>query len=188
MSDIKNTPYLLLCITVLNAFACDPFGTKLPSLADTSSNIDIQCPGDVSSNSTAAGGEVFVLGEMEISATFYGGSANYVSDLSLYSPTSVPIGTTGVTPYGHSVVLGTFTKGEKLVFKLYVHETADTWYSGSDIENSDGHIHARILQAEPGLWYGGFEDLTNIGDSDFNDICFSISGELSLENPMDTSQ
>ena len=58
----KGTTCRIETIRHIYYFACETFGTKLPRPADTSSNMEIQCPGDVSGNSTAAGGEVFVLG------------------------------------------------------------------------------------------------------------------------------
>mgnify|MGYP006928172477 CR=1 FL=1 len=141
------------------------------------------CPGDVSDDTSAAGGQVYALEGESVTATFNGGSASYTSRLSLMSPSSVAIGTLGQTAVGSSVELGTFAEGEELVFLLEVLDTGDSWQSGPASRNSDGFIHARVVQAADGLWYGGFEDLPNVGDSDYNDVCFQLEGDIDLVNP-----
>jgi hypothetical protein len=164
--------------------ACDP--DKVQGAGpDAPIQNTFSCPGDVNDDASANGGEVFVASPMEITATFMGGNAGYSGELFLHSPGEVFIGQNHVTPSGTSVVLGSFGKGQMLVFRLYIPDTGDTWYSGPATDNSDGEFHARIVQANSGLWYGGFEDMANIGDSDFEDVCFTISGDLSLDEPED---
>lgn len=145
---------------------------------------EVGCPGSVSGDTTAAGGQVFVegAGEVEVSAVFNGGHADLSSALSLSAPRVVPIGTLHVTAEGTEVALGAFAPGEELWFTI-VTPSGDTWSSGPASRNSDGRIHARVVQAADGVWYGGFEDLPNTGDSDYNDVCFSILGALRLQPP-----
>ena len=80
--------------------------------------------------------------------------------------------------------MGIFPKGQKLVFSLYVPETEHTFYSGPATDNPDGIVHARIIEADT-IWYGGFEDLEYGGDGDFDDVCFTIEGEISAESTSD---
>jgi hypothetical protein len=165
----------------LSLFACSSPHKIDTSIIEYIPN-NLGCPGDVHSNTTAAGGEVFVTGgQSEIIATFFNGSAGYNSSLYLHQPSEIFLGQQNHTLDGTQTSLGSFPKGQKLVFSLYVPEIDRTWFSGPEENNSDGIIHARIIQADTNLWYGGFEDLELGGDSDFDDVCFSIQGEISTE-------
>ncbi len=168
-----------LILTSFALLGCEPPNKSSDPVDETPPSIN--CPGDVSDNLTAAGKEIYVAGETEIIATFSGGDAHYSSILSLFDPADVEIGQVNVTPSGETVSLGTFNKGAKLIFSLDVPETEEVWYSGPAEENEDNEIHARIVQAESGLWYGGFEDQAFTGDSDFNDVCFTISGDFTFD-------
>ena len=180
MMYVHSYPSVLFCFFL----ACDPTEKNTAQWDEVlPEDASFGCPGDVQDNVTAAGGEVYVYGNQEIIATFYNGSADYHSRLSLVSPDEVFIGQQNNTPDGTEVSLGTFTKGQKLIFSLAVPDTGATWYSGPASENTDGFVHARIVQAETQLWYGGFEDLVFAGDKDYNDVCFSIRGDVSLQDP-----
>jgi hypothetical protein len=173
---------MLRHMIIFSSFSCTS-----PNKIDTSyiehPYQNIGCPGDVNNNTDAAGGEVYVIGGQNIVATFFNGSAGYNSSLYLNQPTEIFIGQQNHTPDGTQTSLGTFPKGQKLVFSLYVPESNHTWYSGPASGNSDGIIHARIIEADTNLWYGGFEDLESGGDNDFDDVCFTIEGEISTEEP-----
>lgn len=177
---LRNT----LIVPSLVLFSC-----TFPSKFDTSqiehSYQNTGCPSDVHNNLTAAGGEVFVTGGQEIIATFFNGSAAYNSELFLHQPNEIFIGQQNHTPDGTQTSLGIFPEGQKLTFALYVPETDHTFYSGPEEANPDGIVHARIIEADANLWYGGFEDLEYGGDSDFDDVCFAIEGEISAENTSD---
>lgn len=147
------------------------------------------CPGSVSDDESAAGGQLFVgadanlVGPVEVRAIFNGGTAYYSNVLRLSAPDTVEIGQLHATAPGTEVLLGSFDPGEELVLTLRVPETGDTWTSGPAERNPDGLAHARIVQAGDGTWYGGFEDLYGVGDSDYNDTCFSLLGDLRIELP-----
>ena len=176
----RNTPIILS----LTLFSCTS-SSKLDTSQIEHSYQNTGCPNDVHNNLTVAGGEVFVAGGQEITATFFNGSAAYNSELFLYQPTEIFIGQQNHTPDGTQTALGIFPKGQKLIFSLYVPETDHTFYSGPASSNPDGIVHARIIEADTNLWYGGFEDLEYGGDSDFDDVCFIIEGEISAENTSD---
>ena len=177
---LRKTGFILS----LTLFSCTP-----PSKFDTSqteySYHNLGCPNDVHNNLDAAGGEVFVTGGQEIIATFFNGSAAYNSELFLHQPTEIFIGQQNHTLDGTQTSLGFFPKGQKLVFSLYVPETEHTFYSGPASANPDDIVHARIVEADTNIWYGGFEDLEYGGDSDFDDVCFVIEGEISTENNLE---
>ena len=186
MQNIQLTFLFIFCLC-----SCEP-PDKNRNAIDSSepypNTYNIGCPGDVHNNTTAAGGEVYVTGGQEIIATFYNGSASYNSNLFLENPTQIFIGQQNNTPDGTQTSLGFFGKGQKLVFSLQVPESGHTWYSGEASSNIDGIIHARIIQVDSNLWFGGFEDLESGGDNDFDDVCFTIQGNVALENPNEMSE
>lgn len=144
---------------------------------DTVENSDEpDCPGSVSTDASAAGERVVSAGG-SVTARFNGGAADYSSVLALSAPSRVSIGTLHTTRPGTEVSLGEFDADVELVFELAVPDGA-VWWSGPGERNADGLAHARIVEASEGVWYGGFEDLANTGDSDFNDVCFTIIGDV----------
>ena len=174
----------ILTILSLTLFSCTSY-SKFDTSQTEYPYQNTGCPNDVHNNLTAAGGEVFVTGGQEIIATFFNGSAGYNSELFLHQPTEIFIGQQNHTPDGTQTSLGIFSKGQKLIFSLYVPETDHTFYSGPASSNPDGIVHARIVEADTNLWYGGFEDLEYGGDSDFDDVCFIIEGEISAEHTLE---
>ena len=83
----RNTPIILS----LTLFSCTS-SSKLDTSQIEHSYQNTGCPNDVHNNLTVAGGEVFVAGGQEITATFFNGSAAYNSELFLYQPTEIFIG------------------------------------------------------------------------------------------------
>lgn len=162
---------------ILLFLACK--GSGLDSATASADSDEPGCPGSISTDTSAAGGVVMSAGG-EVVATFNGGTAGYSSILSLSSPGRVSIGTLHTTNSGSEVPLGIFDAGVELVFELAVPD-GSVWTSGPGGRNADGLAHARIVEAGEGLWYGGFEDLANAGDSDFNDVCFILAGDVRLE-------
>ena len=176
---LRKTGFILS----LTLFSCTP-----PSKSDTSqteySYQNLGCPNDVHNNLDAAGGEVFVTGGQEIIAIFFNGSAAYNSELFLHQPTEILLGNKITHSMEHKPHWD-FSQKVKLVFSLYVPETEHTFYSGPASANPDDIVHARIVEADTNIWYGGFEDLEYGGDSDFDDVCFVIEGEISTENNLE---
>lgn len=75
----------------------------------------------------------------------------------------------------------TFAVNEEVIFKLFVGNTGDTWYTGGASVNSDGYPHfatQSINDVTNNAAYsvlGGFEDLNGGGDRDHNDLMFEFS-------------
>jgi Domain of unknown function (DUF4114)/PEP-CTERM motif len=75
----------------------------------------------------------------------------------------------------------TFAIGEEVIFKLFVGNTNETWFTGSASDNSDGYAHFAtqpISDVTANASYsvlGGFEDLNGGGDRDHNDLMFEFS-------------
>lgn len=115
-----------------------------------------------------------------VSGFFGGQTAAYDSDLSLiaegYPDTDRHI-SNHVAKLGEMTTFGWYEAGTELTFKLFVHDTGDTFYSNTAM-NPDGMEHARAFQfALPNgslsvftpVIFMGFEDLLGGGDMDFND-------------------
>src|SRR5262249_28272273 len=77
---------------------------------------------------------------------------------------------------------GTFGLGQEVVFRLFVQNTGDSWYSGDASRNSDGYAHFAtqafndVTTHATYTTLGGFEDLRGGGDRDRNDLMFETSG------------
>lgn len=135
---------------------------------------------------------VVAAGSGPVIATYQGTTAFYSSDLYLSMTASSPgLGgpsfntflfnnhTSGV---GTTVDLGSFAPGTELVFRLFVTNTGDSFFTGAASRNPDGRAHARVQAG----WTGGetlvsFEDLfgTPEGDRGFNDLSFSFANTTS---------
>ncbi len=115
---------------------------------------------------------MLVQNDGNVTATFQGSNAGYVSSLFLGS---TKIFTTSQST-GSSFDLGHFTAGTELVFRLEVHNTGHTFFSGGASNNIDGIAHAYVNDT-----FGAnetlvsFEDLLGGGDRDYNDLIFSFS-------------
>lgn len=121
--------------------------------------------------------------EAEVWAMFCGGTAGYVSDLSLASPGVQYIGTGNVTPSGSVVDLGVIVAGSELIFMIYVRNTGYTYYSGPGSRNPDGQVHAAVTDLGAGYWLIGFEDLYGGGDMDYDDINVMLFAEVVVQPP-----
>jgi hypothetical protein len=123
----------------------------------------------------ASGGAVYV--------TFLGPSgASYDEQLFVESP-STGYGTfmdDHSTPNGTTYYLGTFAAGTEIEFGLDVLTTGNVWYDGPASRNSDGVVHAYMVNDYQGLadtTYVGFEDESYPG-GDFNylDEVYAFTG------------
>jgi hypothetical protein len=80
------------------------------------------------------------------------------------------------TPAGTTVDLGSFAAGTELTFRLFVQQTAQSFFTGPASANFDNFQHARVdVSTFPGSWLVGFEDLLRGGDKDFNDLVFTVA-------------
>ena len=114
----------------------------------------------------AAGGDVTV----EILES----SAGYTSELHLDSPVSMFIGTS--RDLGTIVNLGSFTAGTEMIFRLFVRDTEQSYFTGAASRNPDGIIHANVTWESPNVAVVGFEDIYGGGDADYNDCTFRFTG------------
>ncbi len=118
------------------------------------------------------GGSLVVQNNGNVTATFQGSNAGYISSLYL--------GTTKIfqsnQKSGTTFNLGNFKAGKELNFRLEVHNTKQTFYSGDASRNVDGVAHAIVDDSfGNGETLVSFEDLLGGGDKDYNDLLFSFS-------------
>lgn len=119
---------------------------------------------------------VFVGSSGHVYLTFLGYEAAYTNTLALHSPVrSGNIFINKTSPAGAVYDLGYFPFGTPLVFSIYVHDTSQTYYSGTASNNPDNVAHAFVQFGPDDLADVGFEDLWNGGDRDYNDLRFSVS-------------
>ena len=79
---------------------------------------------------------------------------------------------------GNTVDLGTFAAGTLLDFTMKDLTTVNTWNMGSGTENSDGAVHAYVVDNFPssGNVFVGWEDWPKgISDFNYNDLTFTFS-------------
>ncbi|GJL52891.1 MAG: hypothetical protein NPIRA02_00230 [Nitrospirales bacterium] len=118
------------------------------------------------------GGSLAVQQDGNVTATFQGSNAGYISSLYL-GDTKI---FTSNQASGSTFDLGHFTAGTQLQFRLEVHNTGQTFYTGSGTNNADGLAHAIVSDAfGQGETLVSFEDLLGGGDRDYNDLIFSFS-------------
>ncbi len=136
------------------------------------------------------GFSVIVAGNSPIVAKYEGNSAGYDNYLYLERTGSGAPGMDGnqandlfifmnhSSPVGSTVTLGTFAPGTELIFRLFVSNTGNNFYSGPASRNSDGKPHARVQDNwQPSTTLVSFEDLygTPEGVNGYNDLSFSFS-------------
>ncbi|GJL66148.1 MAG: hypothetical protein NPIRA05_11190 [Nitrospirales bacterium] len=118
------------------------------------------------------GGSLAVQNDGNVTATFQGSNAGYVSSLYLGD---TKLFTSNQTS-GSTFDLGNFTAGTQLQFRLEVHNTGQTFYTGNGANNADGLAHAIVNDSfGQGETLVSFEDLLGGGDKDYNDLIFSFS-------------
>ncbi|WP_447969233.1 DUF4114 domain-containing protein [Nitrospira sp. M1] len=130
------------------------------------------------------GGNIIVQHDGNVTATFQGSNAGYTSSLYLGN---TKIFTTNQAA-GSTFNLGNFSAGTELNFRLEVHNTGHTFFSGGAANNIDGIAHALIDDSfGQGETLVSFEDLLGGGDRDYNDLIFSFSnteaGKNLVQNP-----
>lgn len=108
----------------------------------------------------------------------YDDSGNILEEVTIFSNASAE-GSGGSLLAGDTVNLGTFTEGENIGFWVTANGYADpngyTYYS-IDSLNPDGERHIAIVEdPATGALVIGFEDLYNLGDSDYNDVLFTVA-------------
>ena len=132
------------------------------------------------------GGSLVVQHNGNVTATFQGSNAGYISSLYLGNTKIF----TSNQASGATFDLGNFTAGTALNFRLEVHNTGQTFYSGSASQNIDGMAHAIVNDSfGDGETLVSFEDLLGGGDRDYNDLMFSFSNTEAVDpTEIDTDQ
>jgi PEP-CTERM putative exosortase interaction domain len=134
---------------------------------------------------TSYGLSLFATGP-DVWVKFFGGDAEYSSSLFyicgvgssceqlLYKNTN--------GPRNNQVKLDhTFAIGEEVLFKLFIGNTNDAWYTGPASNNDDNAVHfaTAVINDETNRatysTVGGFEDLRGSGDHDYNDVMFEFA-------------
>lgn len=129
---------------------------------------------------TEAPGNTFsAAADGDITAYFFATSASYVSRIGVWINGIAPVIyglKNNESAYGDSLVLGTASAGDSLVFELQVQNTDSSWYSvawfNSDLKN---HTYSTDFGGDaliPMGTYVAFEDLPELGDLDYNDHQF----------------
>ncbi len=132
---------------------------------------------------SGAGLSVLVGTSGNVVATFQGNSGSFSNDL--YLVTDDGIANNDVFLFNNltSVVgstqnLGAFAVGTELLFRLFVNNTGNTFFTGAPLRNPDDQAHARVQENwMPGETLVSFEDLLG-GPFDFNDLSFSFTNTV----------
>jgi hypothetical protein len=112
----------------------------------------------------------------DVVATYYHGISSGDHDV-LYL-NSTEIFDNKLNSPGNTVDLGTFAVGTLLNFTMKDLTTVDTWNMGSGTGNSDGAVHAYVVDNFPssGNVYVGWEDWpASMSDFNYNDLTFTFS-------------
>lgn len=129
-------------------------------------------------DSPILGGALLVQENGQVQAQFLGSDAGYFNTLYLGSKKIFDKDTDLDT----AVVLGNFTAGTELIFRLFVRNTRLNFFSGDAGRNPDdlAHVEAMTSQLADGsfLTTVGFEDLKGGGDLDYNDFMFSLTNVI----------
>lgn len=126
------------------------------------------------------GGTLVVANSGQVTATYLGSDAAYISSLYLVSPTGSSLLFWKGSTVGGVLDLGTFAAGTELTFRLDVSNTKQSFYTGDGTRNPDGLAHAlAVTHFDPAsrlyLTTIGFEDLFGGGDRDYNDFMFRLT-------------
>jgi hypothetical protein len=114
----------------------------------------------------------------DVVATYYHGVSNGDEDALYLNGT--PIFNNQVNTPGDTVDLGTIAAGTLLNFTMTDFTTGNTWNMGSGTGNSDGDVHAYVVENFPttGNAFIGWEDRTTgemYADFNYNDLTFTFS-------------
>lgn len=120
-----------------------------------------------------AGTSVVVGATGTVTATFQGASAGYTSLLYVQGTNGDALFNNQTSPVGGSVSLGTFEAGTALIFRLFVTDTGQSFFTGAAGGNPDGQAHARVQENyRPNTTLVSFEDLS---DFDYDDLSFTLT-------------
>ena len=112
----------------------------------------------------------------DVVATFYHGVS--VGDHDVLYLNGTEIFDNQFNEIGDTVNLGTFAPGTLLNFTMQDFDTPNTWNMGSGSGNSDGAVHAYVVDNFPttGNTFVGWEDWpASESDFNYNDLTFTFS-------------
>ena len=130
------------------------------------------------------GGRMLVANDGYVTAEFLGSDAGYFNSLYLKSPVAdARFIFNKRTPLDQGPIsLGEFSAGTELIFRLFVHNTGLSFFTGDADRNIDGIAHAlaTTIRDDAGTYITtvGFEDLYGGGDLDFNDFEFRLTNVI----------
>lgn len=125
-------------------------------------------------NLSPNGDNLYVASTGEVVLTFLSKDADYFNDLFL-AGIATPILNNQSAVAGAQFNLGSFEAGTQLTFGMFVYNTSNTFYNGAASLNPDGLIHAAYGNVTGNNVTIGFEDLFAGGDTDYNDLVFSLN-------------
>jgi hypothetical protein len=122
----------------------------------------------------------------DIVATYYHGISFGDNDVLYFNGT--PIFNNWYNTPGDTVDLGTFAAGTLLNFTMENANYGNTWNMGSGTGNSDGNVHAYVVDNFPssGNTFVGWEDETTgetYADFNYNDLTFTFSNVTPVPEP-----
>jgi hypothetical protein len=135
---------------------------------------------------TSYGTSLYATGP-DVWVKFFGADAGYTSNLYFICTLSSSCveflfqNNAGVPSPSEVKINHTFSAGDEVIFKLFVGNTGQTWFTGAASRNSDNYAHFATQvfnDVTPNATYttlGGFEDLPGGGDKDHNDLMFEFS-------------
>ncbi|MCZ8055856.1 MAG: PEP-CTERM sorting domain-containing protein [Microcystis sp. LE19-12.2C] len=111
-----------------------------------------------------------------------GDDGDFSNDLFIFNNLSSTVGST--------VSLGSFSIGAELIFRLFVQNTGNNFFTGPASRNPDNKTHARVQENwMPNKTLVSFEDLFN-GPFNYNDLSFSFTntntGTMLVPEPTST--
>jgi hypothetical protein len=112
----------------------------------------------------------------DVVATFYHGVSNGDEDALYLNGTE--IFNNQFNEIGNTIDLGTFAPGTLLNFTMQDFDTPNTWNMGPGSGNSDGAVHAYVVDnfPTPGNTYVAWEDWpASMSDFNYNDLTFTFS-------------
>lgn len=126
---------------------------------------------------------LFVDSTGEVLLTFLSGEADFTSNLFLEGRAdSILNNQTAVA--GSQFSLGNFDAGSTLSFSIFVEEIGATFFNGLASRNFDNVVHAAYSSVVGNTITIGFEDLFGGGDSDYNDLVFSLTNVYAATTPV----
>ena len=113
-----------------------------------------------------------------VTVTFDTSNAAFTHDLYLVGPDGedIFIFNNKTADANQTINLGEFNAGTELIFRLYVQDTDNNYFTGPANRNPDAIVHAGLfLDLMTGAAIVGFEDQYLGGDMDFNDLIFRVA-------------